>query len=248
MAFFLEIFFMKIYYGYYTYILFSLLFFNSYTLQASEEDISVILFYNQSRINTSTTSTYTYNSGSSSSAFGGETGNYAGSGYGLLYEKPLKNQWNLETGLAYFSRGYSIKDSYSTDQTTFQWHSIYLPLVGRFRPTKIFTGFIGGYASYAVGAVTVSSKYSYISSEQKSTSDFKTLGFKPFEGGLTYGAGVNLHLSGSTTMIIEVRLNEGMTNIIDPKVNEQMNNGNSNVSTEAKAYMRETWLVVGFLI
>jgi hypothetical protein len=215
---------------------------------SAEEDISVILFYNQSRINTDTTSTYTYNSSSSSSAYGGETGNFSGSGYGLLYEKPLKNQWSLETGLAYFSRGYSNKDPYSLDQSTYQWHSIYLPLVGRFRPTKIFTGFIGGYASYAVGSLTVNSKYSITSSEQKYTQDFKSIGFTPFEAGLTYGAGINLNLNASTTMIIEIRLNEGMTNIIDPKFNQQNSGGYTNIDTEVKAYMRETWIVAGFLI
>lgn len=212
--------------------------------QASNEDISLILFYNQSRINTDMTSTSDYGS----SAYGGETGNFTGTGYGLLYEKPLKNQWSLETGLAYFSRGYSNKDPYSEDQSTYQWHSIYLPLVGRFRPTKIFTGFIGGYASYAVGPVTITSKYSYMPTEIKATEEFKSIGYTPFESGLTYGAGLNLNLSNSTTMILEVRINEGLSNVIDPKINDQLNNNNSSVNTEVKAYMRETWIVLGFLI
>lgn len=210
---------------------------------AAEEDISVILFYNQSRINTDVSQTYNY----SSSAYGGETGNYAGTGYGLLYEKPLKNQWSLETGLAYFSRGYSNTVQYTNDQSTYNWSSIYLPIVGRFRPTKVFTGFIGAYGSYAVGSVTVTSQYTNSTNTIKATQDFKSIGFTPFEGGLTYGAGINLHLNSSTTMILEVRINEGLTNIIDTSNASQTNN-NSNINTSVKAYMRETWVVAGFLI
>jgi hypothetical protein len=212
-------------------------------LHASEEDISVILFYNQSRINTDVSQTYSY----SSSAYGGETGNYAGTGYGLLYEKPLKNQWSLETGLAYFSRGYTNKVQYTNDQSTYNWSSIYLPIVGRFRPNKVFTGFIGAYGSYAVGSVSVTSQYTNSTNTIKATQDFKNIGFTPFEGGLTYGAGINLHLSNSTTMILEVRINEGLTNIIDTN-NTNQTNYNPNVSTSVKAYMRETWIVAGFLI
>lgn len=213
-------------------------------LWASEENLSVILFYNQSRFNTTSTSKSTYGS----SAFGGESENFSGTGYGILYEKPLKNQWALETGFAYFSRG-SISNGYtSLDRSTTKWNSLYIPIVGRFRPNKTFTGFIGGYGSYAIGKVTTTSQSSYSTTPTTTLSDFKNLGLKPFEGGLTYGAGINWQINSATTMILEIRLNEGLSNINDPDANTQNNNNNSSVNIENKAYMRETWFVLGFLI
>jgi hypothetical protein len=226
------------------FLLSSLIFFDPRILSAEEENISVILFYNQSRFNITSTNKSTYGT----SAFGGESDNYVGNGYGLLYEKPLKNQWSFETGFAYFSRGSISKGNTSLDRSTTKWNSLYIPLVGRFRPNKTFTGVIGVYGSYAIGKITTTSQTSYSTSPTTTVSEFRDLGLKPFEGGLTYGAGVNWHINNSTTMILEVRLNEGLSNIMDPTINTQNNNNSSSSTTENKAYMRETWLIVGFLI
>ncbi|MGE3760417.1 MAG: porin family protein [Pseudobdellovibrionaceae bacterium] len=173
---------------------------------------------------------------------GSQTKQHGSFSFGALFEFPLQQLWSLETGVVYLERGYR-KEIKFFDETTsyidYKWKNIFIPLVGRFRPTKMFTGFIGGYYNVGVGKVSQKMK-----GQPEQTDTFKNNGLKTADYGLTYGAGLNLKINNKTDMLIELRFNEGLTNSSELETVDQFT-GNR---TETKAKMTDVWLVLGFLI
>ncbi len=198
---------------------------------AEKSIISVIATYNTSSLQVEDT-------GATNTFYGIETKTYGNFGYGVLVEYPLSSKWGFESGIIYQPRGYKYETTFpNAGSDTINWMNLYIPFVGRFHPTKNFTGFIGGYTAQGFGKVTHKTTSEFGSN---STSTFKESGLKTADVGITYGAGLNFDLNSSSEMIIEIRWTEGLTNVIDTTISTGTDN--------TKGTIHEYSFVVGFRI
>jgi hypothetical protein len=174
----------------------------------------------------------------------GDTQSYASYNVGVLFEKPLKNLWSLEVGAFYLTRGYAYESEIfdgrgtTVSKSKISWKNIYIPFVGRFRPTKIFTGLIGLFASQGFGKVT--SEFEFAGTSNKDEATFSDAGLTTLDYGITYGAGLNFQVSPSTELLIELRFDEGLKNIADAPPSSSGGTG--------KATTRDIMLLLGFII
>ncbi len=228
----------------------TLILFLETTVYARELQFSVIGLYNQSRIEFESVSQNSQNS--NTQYFSGDTTSYGSYSLGVLIERPLKNLWSLELGLIYLNRGYVSKttfQSYSgTTETknTFYWKNIHMPFVGRFRPTKVFTGIIGCFVNFGVDKITSESE-TQGRPTVKATQSFADAGFNTLDYGITYGAGLNIEVSPALDLLIELRFNEGIANIL-ANPTTVTTSGYSTETTQNKATSRDIMLLLGFTI
>lgn len=180
----------------------------SLTTFAEKNNVNILAVYNTSKLQIEYT-------GYSNSFLGTETKNYSDMGYGVLFEMPVGPKWNMESGIIYLPRGFvsQVQNFMSQPESlTYKWMSFYIPIEGRFHPTKLFTGFIGAYAALGTGNINISSDINPLSNTSKT---YQSAGLKQNDLGMTYGAGLNIDLASNTELLIEIRWNEGLTNLVD---------------------------------
>lgn len=198
---------------------------------AADRTLSLVGVYNQSSVvfELDTNSPYYFgNEGSSDSTIN----------YGMLLETPLQGRWGFETGLIFLQRGYQVPDySDSSVKSVYRWKSFYLPLVGRFHPTPMFTGSIGLYIDQAIGEVA---NFRTSDPDSISYNTMKERGFRSFDWGMTYSAGLIVDLNSSTRLLIEVRFNDSWSNLMDTSL--------PNVDKREKAVIHESQLFLGLVI
>jgi hypothetical protein len=206
--------------------------FGSCFLYAQSQRLSLFASYNQATVDFSFEGFSQY--------FTTNNSPHTSMNYGVLLEKELQSFWSVESGLIYLTRGFQSPVTPSSftkrDYNEYSWSGLYLPIEGRFRPTKVFTGFIGGYYFQGVGQITFLSSTSQTSSKVK----FEDQGFQTKDWGLTYGAGINFQTNSQTEILIEIRFNEGLANVVDTS--------NQNVGTGTKATNKDTMISIGIVI
>lgn len=208
--------------------LFTLL--NPQLSRAVERNLSIVGLYNQSKINYELDTNSPYYTGK-------ETSPDSSFSYGVLIETPLKSQWGFESGLIFLQKGFQLKNSQDSTETIFRWKSLYIPLTGRFHPTNNFTGSIGLYMDYCVSDIAI---YTSSNSNNIRYQPMKSYGFKQFEYGMTYSAGMQFSMNSSSAFLIEIRFNESWSNLLDTNL--------PTVSKNEKATISETQLYLGFTI
>jgi hypothetical protein len=199
--------------------------------QARERTLSLVGVYSQSSVTFELDTNSPYYYGEDSLA-------HASINYGVLVETPMQGKWGFETGLIFLQRGYQfpVSPGASTKNVS-SWKSFYVPLVGRFHPTSVFTGSIGMYLDQAVGELGT---YSTATPDSISYSTMKERGFRTFDWGMTYSAGVTFDFNSSTMFLLEVRFNESWSNLMDTSL--------SNVDKREKATIHEAQLYLGLVI
>ncbi len=202
---------------------------------AKDRTFSLVGVYNQSNVVSELTTDSPYYIGADSS-------NDSTYNFGVLLENPMQGKWSFETGLIFLQRGFQFAQSsdQSSDQSikdVYRWKNFYVPLIGRFHPTPMFTGSIGLYAAQAVGDV---GHFQTSSPNSISYRTMKECGYRTFDWGMTYSAGLNLEISSSILLLIEVRFNDSWSNLMDTSL--------PNVDKREKATIHETQLYLGFMI
>lgn len=197
---------------------------------AEKNNLTILGTYNTAKLQIEFT-------GTANSFYGTETQTSSELGYGVLFEIPLGNKWSFESGAIYLPRGFKFpsSDFLSEGIDTYKWMNLFIPIEGRFNPTRLFTGFIGMYGSMAAGKINYTS---YLNPGIQTSKTFQESGLKSFDYGLTYGAGLNVELNSNTEMLIEIRLNEGLANLAD--------NTSLNIGTNTKVTMHEYSINLGF--
>jgi len=197
---------------------------------ASDRTLSIVGVYNQSKVNFELETNSPYYSGDESQID-------SSINIGALLETPIAGQWGFESGLVFLQRGYQLENRFDSSKQTYRWKSLYIPFVGRFHPTPLFTGSIGIYYDQSIGDLA-----SFSSSDSNSITyqTMKEHGYQKYDYGMTYSAGVNLKVSPSTVFLIEIRFNESWSNLMDTNL--------PNVDKREKATISETQLFLGFII
>jgi hypothetical protein len=158
--------------------------------------------------------------------------------YGVLLETPMQGKWGFETGLIFLQRGFQVPTNVgSSDEDVYRWKSFYVPMVGRFHPTSIFTGSIGLYLDQAVGDVA---HFKNSDPEEVSYRTMKESGYRSLDWGMTYSAGLTLDLNSATRLLLELRFNESWTNLMDTSL--------PNVDKREKGKIQETQFYLGLII
>ncbi len=197
---------------------------------AAERNLSIVGLYSQSKINYELDTNSPFYTGKDTQAD-------ASFSYGALLETPLQGQWSFETGLIFLQRGFQTKNSFDSSTNVYRWKSLYVPLTGRFHPTKRFMGSIGLYLDYGVSKV---STYNTSNSNAIQYQPMKNLGLRELEYGMTYSAGMQFAMNASTSFLIEVRFNESWSNLMDTNL--------PTVNKNEKATLSEAQLYLGFTI
>lgn len=216
-----------------------LIFFFSFLLffqnaQADKSNLNIIGAYNTSNLQIEYT-------GNTNTFFGTESQTVSDVGFGILFEIPIANKWNFESGIIYSPRGYKSNSSNYTSAglvtglDTSKWMNFYVPIEGRFHPTRVFTGFIGVYVAQAIDKITFTS---FTTPNSPITRSFKDSGLKSFDNGLTYGIGMNFDVSTNTEMLLEIRWNEGLANLADTS--------QTNIGSNTKVTMHDYSFIIGF--
>lgn len=157
---------------------------------------------------------------------------------GVLIESPLTQRWGLETGIIFLQRGYQIPaSSTSNNNDIYRWKNFFIPIVGRFHPTNTLTGSIGLYVAQGSGDISHQQTNSQSAATYKS---FRSSGYHSFDWGMSYSAGLTVDINNNSSLLVEVRFNESLTNFVDTKL--------PNVGAGEKATIHETQLVIGFAI
>lgn len=215
-------------------LMFLISFFSSSLTLAEKPRFSLIGIYNLSNVSFETEDTASrYNNV--------DTKQHNGLSLGALFEFPLQGHWGYETGVVYLERGYKTEETdWNGDKTegSLHWKSIYVPFVGRFRPSKTFTGFLGGYYSHGFGKVTSLSKAAG-ESETESEISFSEARLRVADYGITYGAGANFNVNNKTDVLLEIRFNEGLANVVDTSKSD---------AARTKGKVTDLWFVLGFNI
>lgn len=215
---------------FYNNLFFLYFFYSSFSLATVDRNLSIIGVYNQSKINFELETNSPYYTGNDSLSD-------ASFSYGVLLETPLQGLWGFESGLIFLQRGFQIKNNLDSTKNIYRWKSLYIPLAGRFHPTRNFTGSIGLYIDYGISDVAV---YNSSNANDITYRKIKEYGFKQFEYGMTYSAGMQFEINSSTSFLIEIRFNESWSNLMDTSL--------SNVDKREKATISETQVYLGVVI